>query len=140
MTTVLYTIHGVIELIAVTLLAMGLFYAVRKPDGWFAKHRRCMFAFVALATLGLFVSLYTTEWKTTKPRSELSMIHGVLGVMLVVMLFLQLMWAIVVRKHISRPTYKKVHRGIATVIVALALTVVVLGILNRLKLKQQPQT
>lgn len=124
----LRVVHPLLQLTSLVALAAGLYFAIRKPEGWFPKHRALMLSFIGLATLGAFIALVAVEYRGKK-QSNLSVIHGVVGVILIAFLWLQLMWAVVLRKHVGN-TYLSVHRILAAIIVVLALTSVTLGAAN----------
>jgi hypothetical protein len=88
-----------------------------------------MFSFAILVIIGAFIALYQTEW-LSKKRSALSMVHGIVGIMLLVFVIMQVGWAIVVRKHVSGNVFLGVHRLLAGGIVMLALVGMILGIMN----------
>lgn len=123
-----FVVHALIQLVAVALMIAGLYYAIAKPEGWFPKHRLLMLSFIGLATVGAFIALIGIEYRGKK-QSNLSVVHGVIGTVLIAFLWLQLMWAVVLRKHVGN-AYLGVHRILASIIVILALTSVTLGIAN----------
>jgi hypothetical protein len=123
-----FLVHGLVQLTSIVLLFAGLYYAIMKPDGWFPKHRLLMLSFIGLATLGAFGALVAVEYRGKK-QSTLSVVHGVIGTLLIAVLWLQLMWAVVLRKHVGK-AYLGVHRILASIIVLLALTSVGLGLAN----------
>jgi len=125
----LFSLHGMIQTIAVFALLTGLYYAIKRPSGWFPKHRAWMFTFAVVATIGAFVSLYAVEHRKQTP-SSLSKCHGIIGMSLLLCIFLQLTWAIVIRRHIQPELYLKVHRILAYTIVLLASVSVYLGFQN----------
>ena len=65
------------------------------------------------------------------------MVHGIVGIALLVFVIMQIGWAIVVRKHVDGSTYLVVHRLLAGGIVMLALVGMILGIMN---LQRQRET
>lgn len=125
----LYIVHGIVQTIALILLSVGLYYAIKRPEGWFFKHRAFMFSFYVLIFIGALIALYQTEW-LSKKRPTLSMIHGIIGLTLLILVTMQVGWAIVVRKHVEGSTFLGLHRLLAGGIVMLAITSLILGLIN----------
>lgn len=135
----IFKVHGVFQLLAVLSLFVGLYYALAKPKDWFTYHRALMITFVTMATLGALTALITVEYRGTKP-SNLSKIHGLLGVSLILIAWLQLTWAIILRKFVERSTYLAVHRVLAATLVILAISTAILGALNMSALMKDKQS
>jgi hypothetical protein len=130
----IFVVHAMIQTLSIILLSIGLYYALARPDQWFKNHRMYMFLFVIFITIGTLLALYSVEFVRKQKSSQLGMIHGVLGIVTLCLIFVQIMWAIVVRKHVSSETYLKVHRALAIAIIVMIFIVVVLGIVNLMKM------
>ena len=130
-----FIVHASVQILSIVLLCTGLYYALARSNNWFKQHRKFMSLFVVFVTIGTLLALYSVEFVRKQKSSQLGMIHGIIGIVTLCLVFIQVMWAIVIRKHVSSETYLKVHRALAIAIVVLIIVVVVLGIINLFKLK-----
>jgi len=124
----LFTIHKYIMIITFyILLPIGMTFAIfRSKIGttWYTYHKHIMLSVLLLAFIGISISLYAKDLEGEKNIHSLSTRHGLIGILLVILLLLNIGWAIVVRRYVkdegswlTRPMWLNGHRVFGTLIV-----------------------
>jgi hypothetical protein len=122
---IMYTFHAVLNTIAIILLIIGLYFSIKKPQGWFKKHRNSMIGFGICMILSILYALIIREF-VQKNQSGKHNIHAIIGIILGCLILIQLCLGIVFRKTLNN--YLIIHRIIAIFIVLLLVGQIILGI------------
>jgi hypothetical protein len=121
----LYIYHALLNTIGIIFLCSGLYFAIKKPQNWFFKHRALMLLATVVLFISIFYALYLKEYHSS--RTGRSSIHGHIGVLLGIILLIQVFIAITHRKELGA-NYLKVHKAGAMLIVILIIIQIYLGI------------
>ena len=124
----LFTIHKYIMIITFyILLPIGMTFAIFRSKigkNWYTYHKHTMLTVLLLAFIGISISLYAKDLEGEKNIHSLSTRHGLVGILLVILLLLNITWAIVIRRYVkdegswlTRPMWLNGHRVLGTLIV-----------------------
>jgi len=124
----LFTIHKYIMIFTFyILLPIGMLIAIFRSkigEKWYTYHKHIMLSVLVLAFIGICISLYAKDLEGEKNIHDLSTRHGIIGVLLVVLLLLNIGWAIIVRRYVkeegswlTRSMWLNGHRVFGTLIV-----------------------
>jgi hypothetical protein len=124
----LFTIHKYIMIITFyILLPIGMTFAIFRSKigkNWYTYHKNTMLTVLLFAFIGISISLYAKDLEGEKNIHSLSTRHGLIGILLVILLLLNIAWAIIVRRYVkdegswlTRPMWLNGHRILGTLIV-----------------------
>ena len=124
----LFTIHKYIMIITFyILLPIGMTFAIFRSKigkNWYTYHKNTMLTVLLFAFIGISISLYAKDLEGEKNIHSLSTRHGLVGILLVILLLLNISWAIIVRRYVkdegswlTRPMWLNGHRVLGTLIV-----------------------
>jgi cytochrome b561 len=134
----LFTIHKYIMIITFyILLPIGITIAIFRSkigQNWYTYHKHTMLTVLLFAFIGIFISLYAKDSEGEKNIHPLSTIHGIVGTILVVLLLLNVGWAIIVRRYVkdegswlTRRMWLNGHRVFGSLIVIILVYNLYLG-------------
>ena len=129
----LFIIHAIIMSIAIFIVfPFALVMSIGKVvDNWYNYHKYAMFLTTFLIFCGVLVSLYAKDLQSEKNLSGTSVLHGTLGIILLILFIIQLWWAIVMRRYLHNLNKRTVwlvgHILIAISIVSLVIFQVYFG-------------
>jgi cytochrome b561 len=125
----LFNLHRQIMLFAFYILlpigiSIPLFFRKQIGQNWYAYHKHIMISVSILSFIGIMISLYTKDNEPEKNINSMSTRHGILGILLVILIILNIGWAIIIRRYINdenskltRKNWLYGHRIFATLIV-----------------------
>ena len=124
----LFTIHKYIMIITFyILLPIGMTFAIFRSKigkNWYTYHKHTMLTVLLFSFIGISISLYAKDLESEKNIHTLSTRHGLVGILLVILLLLNITWAIVIRRYVkdegswlTRPMWLNGHRVLGTLIV-----------------------
>ena len=129
----LFIIHAIIMSIAIFIVfPFALVMSIGKVvDNWYNYHKYAMFLTTFLIFCGVLVSLYAKDLQSEKNLSGTSVLHGTLGIILLILFIIQLWWAIVMRRYLHNLNKRTVwlvgHILIAISIISLVFFQVYFG-------------
>jgi len=129
----LFIIHAIIMSIAIFIVfPFALVMSIGKVvDNWYNYHKYAMFLTTFLIFCGVLVSLYAKDLQSEKNLSGISVLHGTLGIILLILFIIQLWWAIVMRRYLHTKNKRTVwlvgHIVLAISIVSLVIFQVYFG-------------
>ena len=121
----MYLIHAGLNTVAVVLLTVGVYFAIKKPQNWFPKHRALMLSGAVVLTISVFYALWLKEYNMSAKKE--SSLHSHIGAVLFILLFIQVFIAVTHRKELG-PKYLFIHKTGAMLIFGLLIFQVYLGI------------
>jgi hypothetical protein len=134
----LFTVHKFLMYFTFCiLLPIGILIALfrsRIGNNWYTYHKHIMLSVLIGAFIGILISLYAKDLEGEVNTHKLSTRHGIIGVIVVVLLLLNIMWAIVVRRYVkdensklTRTMWLNGHRTFGTLILIFVIYNVYLG-------------
>jgi phosphate starvation-inducible membrane PsiE len=131
-----YTLHGILQIIAFAILfPLGIAFAIFRNkigSNWFIYH-------VTTQTIGLLVVItallviYFVKKKSKKNfeknfENKNKKIHEILGPIVVLLLFFQFIWALIIKKFINRFIWYYIHISLSFLIITGGLINIYFGI------------
>ena len=133
----LYTLHGLLQASAFLLLfPIGILIALSKAyigNRWFILHIIfqtlgicCVFTAIALMAYAQYLKTKAQNAKPAETKKPLPT-HVIVGIIIVILIILQVIWAVFLRHTINREIWVNIHILLAILILTLGWTNLYLG-------------
>jgi len=124
-----FYVHGSVMAFALLVVfPIGLVMSIFKPiKNWYKYHKLAMLTTASLIFLGVIYGLYHTVILPAS-TNDISVYHSGVGIALLILILLQLWWAIVMRRYLKGNKWWLItHRIFATLITIFIILQIYLG-------------
>ncbi len=124
-----FYVHGSVMAFALLVVfPIGLVMSIFKPiKNWYKYHKLAMLTTASLIFLGVIYGLYHKD-NLPESTNDISVYHSGVGIALLILILLQLWWAIVMRRYLKGNKWWLItHRIFATLITIFIILQIYLG-------------
>ena len=138
----LYMLHGILQTLAFLILfPIGIIIALCKNyigPRWFILHISFQSFGIICVFTAIILAVYAESLKSkdahidgdkepVNNKSEIPSLHVILGIIVIILLITQIIWAVFVRKIINHDLWAKIHLILALLILGFGWTNIYLG-------------
>jgi phosphate starvation-inducible membrane PsiE len=127
-----YTLHGILQIIAFAILfPLGIAFAIFRNkigSNWFIYHLTTQTIGLLVVITALLVIYFVKKKSKKNFENKNKKIHEILGPIVVLLLFFQFIWALIIKKFINRFIWYYIHISLSFLIITGGLINIYFGI------------